>query len=77
MIFGLPYIVFIGYGIAFISICIYINRLYSTDYFEPKLKYGCLECGSEYQPHIKFCYDCKKELEDITYFKFDEFDEQM
>ena len=69
--------VLIMYAIGFISICIYINRLFSTDDLEPQQKYGCLECGSEYQPHIKFCYDCKKELQNITYFKFDEFDEQM
>ena len=70
MIFGIPYIILISYAIGFISLCIYINRLLSTDDLEPKHKYGCLECGSEYQPHIKFCYDCKKELEDIIYFDF-------
>jgi hypothetical protein len=74
MIFEPPYFTLITYAIGLISVCIYINRLLSTDDLEPKHKYGCLECGSEYQPHIKFCYDCKKELENIIYFKFDEFD---
>ena len=70
MIFGMPYMNLIMYAIGFISICIYIKRLLSTDDLEPKQKYGCLECGSEYQPHIKFCYDCKKELENILYYDF-------
>ena len=48
----------------------YMKKKLSTDDLEPRQKYGCLECGGEYQPHIKFCYDCKKELEDIIYFDF-------
>ena len=72
MIFGISYMVLISWAIGFISFWIYINRLLSTDDLEPKEKYGCLECGSEYQPHIKFCYDCKTELDNIRYFEFEE-----
>ena len=70
MIFEMPYIFLISYLIMFIYIWIDIKRLLNTDDLEPKQKYGCFECGSEYQPHIKFCYDCKKELEHIIYFDF-------
>ena len=72
MIFGMPYTNLIMYAIGFISICLYLKRLFSTDNLEPRQKYGCLECGSEYHPHIKFCFDCKTELKNIKYFEFDE-----
>ena len=50
----------------------YMKKKLSTDHLEPREKYGCLDCASQYQPHIKFCYDCKTKLENIRYFKFDE-----
>ncbi len=49
----------------------YIKKLLSTDDLTPKVKYGCPQCRSEYQPHVKVCSDCNLNLEKFSYFEFD------
>ena len=34
----------------------------------PKKKYGCPNCNSEYQSHIKVCADCNEELLNYSTF---------
>ena len=46
----------------------YIKQLLSTDNLNPVEKYGCPNCNSEYQKHIRVCADCNEELLNYSTF---------
>ena len=44
------------------------NQDLNNDNLMPKVKYGCPNCNSEYQSHIKVCVDCNEELLNYSTF---------
>ena len=48
-----------------------IKQLLSTENLEPVEKYGCPNCNSEYQKHIRVCADCNEELLNYSTFNND------